>query len=104
MKTLRILCLPLFAFAIACGGSKPASETPATETAAAAPAATAPDSAKVKEHLKSHIGKYPATKAELLAACAETPEFTASEKQWFSENLPEGSYASADDVVKALKL
>jgi hypothetical protein len=93
----------------ACGGSStssapaqepaPAAAPPAASTSDEAP--TKPDDAKLTTHLKDHV-KYPASRAELLAACAETPEFTGGEKQWIADHLPEGTYGSADDVLKAL--
>jgi len=61
-----------------------------------------PDAARLKQHLVEHV-KYPATRAEILAACAQTTEFSKAEKAWFAAALPEGSYASADDVLKAIK-
>jgi hypothetical protein len=91
----------------ACGSSPPpeaasasSAPAPAADTSAAA---TKPDLAAAKKHLAEHV-KYPATRAEVLAACADTPEFTDAQKKWFSENLPEGSYESADQVEAALKL
>jgi hypothetical protein len=65
--------------------------------------ATKPDAAKAKVHLRDHV-KYPAARARVLKACADTAEFTAGEKKWFEQNLPEGTYKSADDVVAAEKL
>jgi hypothetical protein len=29
-------------------------------------------------------------------------EFSASEKKWFAAHLPEGTYGSADEVLKAV--
>jgi hypothetical protein len=65
--------------------------------------AVQPDVTRFKMHAAEHI-KYPATRAEILAACAQTPEFSAGEKKWIEQNLPEGTYNSQDDVLKALKL
>jgi hypothetical protein len=62
-----------------------------------------PDIKKVATHLREHV-KYPATRQQILDTCADTPEFTEAEKAWAAQHLPEGSYASADDVLKALKL
>ena len=45
---------------------------------------------------------YPASRADVLAACASTPEFSDAEKQWASENLPEGTYESAEQAIAAL--
>jgi hypothetical protein len=65
--------------------------------------AVQPDVTKLKAHAVDHI-KYPATRAEILAACAQTPEFSAGEKKWIEQNLPEGTYNSPDDVLRAMKL
>jgi hypothetical protein len=92
------------AFCAACGGAGPQPNAPSTTTAAEATAVpTKPDAAKAKAHLQDHV-KYPATRAEILKACADTPEFTAGEKKWCEQNLPEGTYKSADEVVAAEKL
>lgn len=63
------------------------------------------DVAKLKDHLTTH-GKYPATKAEIMAWCEkEMPnEFTKTDKEFLNKNLPEGTYKTAADVVTALKL
>ncbi len=55
------------------------------------------------DHLKTHQS-YPATKAELMQACNDLADFSAEDKQWFTQNLPEGSYNSADEVIKVLGL
>lgn len=69
----------------------------------AAVTAIQPDVTKFKAHAADHI-KYPASRAEIIAACAQTPEFSAGEKKWIEQNLPEGTYNSPDDVLRALKL
>ena len=48
--------------------------------------------------------EYPATKAELVAACNNLSDFSKEDKEWFMENLPERTYKSADEVVNALDL
>lgn len=53
------------------------------------------------DHLKNHQ-TYPATKVQLLAECDNLSDFSAEDKQWFTEKLPEGTYNSAADVTKAL--
>lgn len=53
------------------------------------------------DHLKTHL-KYPATKADLVAACNNLSDFSEEDKKEFMEKLPEGTYNSADDVIKAL--
>jgi hypothetical protein len=65
--------------------------------------AAKPDKGRATEHLQKHV-TYPATRAQILAACANTPEFTEGEKKWLSDSLPEGTYRSADEVVKAIRL
>jgi len=53
------------------------------------------------QHLREHQ-EYPATRDELVAACFELKDFSDEDKQWFKENLPEGTYKSADEVIQAL--
>jgi hypothetical protein len=60
-----------------------------------------PDMQRVAQHLKEHV-KYPATRQQILDACAQTKEFSAAEKAWTGAHLPDGTYASAEDVLKAL--
>ncbi len=64
---------------------------------------TAPNRDKTLAHLKEHV-TYPATRQQILAACAQTKEFSESEKQWIADKLSEGTYANADAVAKALKI
>ena len=52
------------------------------------------------QHLKTHQ-TYPATKADLVAACNSLSDFSEDDKKWFSEHLPENTYNSAEDVMKA---
>lgn len=59
------------------------------------------DMNNAKMHLREHQ-KYPATKAELVAECNDLSDFSAEDKMEFSNKLPEGTYNSADEVVKAL--
>jgi len=53
------------------------------------------------DHLKTHQ-IYPAKKADLVKACNELSDFSAEDKKWFEENLPEGNYGSAEEVIMAL--
>jgi len=46
------------------------------------------------DHLKTNQS-YPVTRENLVAE---------SDKQWFKENLAEGTYNSADEVIEALGL
>jgi len=73
----------------------------AESQAAAEVAAMAPDQEKFAKHAAEHI-TYKADKAAVLQACAETEEFSAAEKLWVSEKLPEGEYASTEELMKAL--
>lgn len=52
-------------------------------------------------HLKHHVS-YPANKAQVVAACNGMMDVPSSDRDWFSKNLPEGTYKSAVDVVSAL--
>jgi hypothetical protein len=82
--------------------ASPSSAAPGL-TSSTATTAAKPDKGKATEHLQKHV-TYPATRAQILAACANTPEFNEGEKKWFSDSLPEGTYNSADEVIKAIKL
>lgn len=55
------------------------------------------------DHLKNHQ-KYPADRAALMAECDNLSDFSAEDKKWFADHLPEGMYNSADEVTKALGL
>lgn len=55
------------------------------------------------DHLKDHQS-YPATKDELVKACNDLSDFSAEDKTWFIQHLPEGTYNSAGEVIKALGL
>ncbi len=54
-------------------------------------------------HLREHQ-EYPATKEELIAECDNLSDFSEADKKWFADNLPDKTYNSADEVIKALKL
>lgn len=53
------------------------------------------------DHLKTHQ-TYPATKAELVAECDNLSDFSDEDKNEFMEKLPEGTYNSAEEVMKAI--
>jgi hypothetical protein len=57
---------------------------------------------KLNEHVGEHVDKWPATKDDLVAACNNMSDFDPSEKQWFSETLPAGTYRNADEVKRAI--
>jgi hypothetical protein len=95
-------------------GEEATAEAPeATEGEEAAPAeggeaaeeavATQPDGDKLTKHIAEHL-KLPANKEQILAACAQTEEFTAGEKKWIADTLPEGDYTTPEQVSQALGL
>ncbi|MDP3794765.1 MAG: hypothetical protein Q8R13_02435 [bacterium] len=59
------------------------------------------DKALAIEHIRNHVD-YPASARELKESCNSMAEFSDEDKQWFSDHLPNGTYNSADDVVRAL--
>lgn len=61
------------------------------------------DIANVMSHLKDHQ-KYPATKTELVKECQGLSDFSVEDKKWFEDNLPEGTYKSAEEVASALNM
>src|SRR5262245_33101894 len=98
MKTLmNLMMVGCFALAACAQTPPPAASSPSQSAAAK------PEVAATKLHLEQHV-KYPASRKQILAACADTPEFTAAQKLWFEQNLPEGNYGSAAAVLTALKL
>jgi hypothetical protein len=70
-------------------------------TALAKQASMTVDRKKAAEHFLKHQS-YPATKADLMAACKNLMDFTDSEKQWFGDHLIDRTYNSADDVMNVL--
>src|SRR6266536_1291954 len=98
MRSIAFVLGCILSIGCAWSASPPAASPPAQAVAAVKPARE-----QTVLHLQGHV-EYPATRAKLLAACADTPEFSEAEKKWFAENLPEGNYASADEVMKALQL
>ena len=55
------------------------------------------------DHLKNHQ-KYPATREDLVAECDNLSDFSDEDKEWFMDNLSEGTHDSADAVIEALGL
>ena len=60
--------------------------------------------AKYNEHVGTHVDRYPADCNDLVTACNNLSEFTHDEKEWFSKNLPHGTFENAHEVRKALRL
>lgn len=61
------------------------------------------DTKGVIKHLREHQ-EYPATREEMVAECDGLSDFSDEDKEWFTDNLPDGTYNSADEVIKVLKL
>jgi hypothetical protein len=57
----------------------------------------------VVKHIREH-SKYPTTKKELVAACSGMSDVPSVDKEWFEKNLPEKTYSTADEVIRALGL
>jgi hypothetical protein len=90
--------------ALSLGLASPLAACLTSRQACAAEATTTeskPDSQKLTSHLKAHVN-YPATRAQVLAACSQMSDFTAGEKAWFAARLPAGSYQNAGEVLKAI--
>lgn len=58
--------------------------------------------AKAIDHIKNHHDGFPTTKEKLVAACNNMSDFSEGEKEWFTKTLPEATYESAEEVIKAL--
>lgn len=59
------------------------------------------DTNMIIHHLREHQ-QYPASREELIRECDSLSDFSEEDKKWFMEKLPEGTYKSADEVVRAL--
>ncbi len=53
------------------------------------------------EHLKNHI-EYPASREQVVAACNNMSDVPADDRDWFSNNLPEGTYSNPEEVLSAI--
>lgn len=64
------------------------------------------DSMTQKQDVMAHLDHvtYPATKADLEAACEKMSDIGEEDKKWFMENLPEGTYDSAEEVRQAMAM
>jgi hypothetical protein len=52
-------------------------------------------------HLQNHI-MYPASKRTIVESCNQMAHVPASTRTWAEQNLPDGTYMSADEVVMKL--
>jgi hypothetical protein len=61
---------------------------------------------KLKEHMKmrNHVKamKYPATKEELVSAFKGFKDIKTDDRKWFEETLPNKTFNSSEEVMKAL--
>jgi hypothetical protein len=99
-KNFSLLALALVAAACAANPPPPAAPAPAPQETSSASASV--DLPKIEQHLRDHQ-KYPATRADLLADCDNLKDFSANEKSWFAGHVGDGTYASADEVMVALR-
>ena len=58
------------------------------------------DMKEMTDHLKTHM-KYPATKQDIWSACNTMAHVPEEHKKMFMDKVPDGTYKSADDVMKA---
>jgi hypothetical protein len=60
-----------------------------------------PSLAEELGHLKNHV-KYPASRAQVVAACNNMSDMHAVNAAWFQKTLPEGTYNGPHEVLGAL--
>jgi hypothetical protein len=92
-----------FVLAGALAFALPAIAAPKATTLADMKAHKLADQKTFEDHIRNHI-TYPASSAEIHAACAKEKDVNAADKKWFDQALPDRTYASADDVLKAVGL
>ena len=109
---MKLIVVVVAAGVVACGGdaataeeveTTPTSGSEDTTDTTIEVAATQPDAGLLQTHLGGH-GEYPTSREQILAACAHTEEFSDAEKAWIEQNIPEGEYQSADEVIAAVGL
>ncbi len=61
------------------------------------------DKKELMDHLKNHV-MYPATKRTIVEMCNNMQHVPSETRSWVEEELPEGNYKSADEVVQSLGL
>ena len=52
-------------------------------------------------HLKHHV-QYPANRSQVVATCNDMSDVSEENRDWFSKNLPEGTYNSPTEIMSAL--
>jgi len=101
----------LLAFAVATpavAGKRPARSTESAEATGDTQNLSKEDQAKLREHIKLRNRimkgvKYPASKEDIVRASNKSwSDIKADDKKWFQETLPDKTFNSSDEVMKAL--
>lgn len=58
---------------------------------------------EVTRHLMEHIGKWPATKQEIMSACNNISDIPDENRKWVTEYLPEGTYDSPEEAEMVME-
>ncbi len=58
---------------------------------------------EIYEHVQGHVD-FPADKGKIIASCNRMDDVPKEDREWFERTLPDRTYESPDDVIKALKL
>ncbi len=53
------------------------------------------------DHLKNHV-EYPANAEQVIQACNNMSDVPGDDKEWFSNNLPAGTYNNPGEVISAV--
>jgi hypothetical protein len=104
VAAVNMATVAAIALLTACSSATPEPAAPgadSTEPTASVNASRKPDAERLVKHLEEHVS-YPASRADVLASCAQTPEFTEGEKEWTAEHLPDGNYENAEATIQAL--
>ena len=56
---------------------------------------------ELTSHIRDHIS-YPTTKKALVEACSNMAHVPKASRDWAADKLPDRTYASAAEVLKAL--
>jgi hypothetical protein len=56
---------------------------------------------ELTSHIREHVS-YPTTRQALVEACSNMAHVPEEARNWAAGKLPERTYASADEVLKAL--
>ncbi len=59
--------------------------------------------AEVTAHIQNHV-TYPATKQTLVESCNNMEHVPEETRNWFSENLPAGTYQNSEQILHVLGL